>query len=149
MAAGSNKSKPHVLFLPSFYSDPDKPLLGSFFKEQAQAVRKAGLTVGVAYVEPRRLRALRIGALKENHGQITSCEEDGLPTTRLRGWNPLLQSVPGGLVWSLATRFLVGRYVMRFGRPDVIHAHNAHWAGFAAYQIWRRSGIPYVVTEHS
>jgi glycosyltransferase involved in cell wall biosynthesis len=38
---------------------------------------------------------------------------------------------------------------MRLGRPDVIHAHNAHWAGFAAYQVWRHLGIPYVVTEHS
>src|SRR6266568_3318607 len=83
MAAGSKRSKPHVLFLPSFYNDPDKPLVGSFFKEQAQAVAKAGLKVGVAYVEPRRLRALRISALKKNHGQITSDEEDGVPTMRL------------------------------------------------------------------
>jgi glycosyltransferase involved in cell wall biosynthesis len=149
MVAGSKRSTAHVLFLPSFYSDPDKPLVGSFFKEQAQAVRKAGLKVGVAYVEPRRLRALRINTLKENHGQITSGEEDGLPTMRLRGWNPHLQSAAGGLIWSRVTRFLVRRYVMRLGRPDVIHAHNAHWAGFAAYQVWRHLGIPYVVTEHS
>jgi len=148
MASERDRLKPHVLFLPSFYVDPEKPVLGIFFKEQAQAVRKAGLKVGVAYVEPRRLRALRFGTLKENHGQITSGEEDGLPTLRLRGWNPLLQTVAGGLVWALATRFLVGQYVKRFGRPEIIHAHNAHWAGFAAHQIWRYSGIPYVVTEH-
>jgi len=149
MACERDGLKPHVLFLPSFYIDPEKPVLGIFFREQAQAVRKAGLTVGVAYVEPRRLRAFRFGALKENHGQITSGEEDGLPTVRLRGWNPLLQTVLGGLIWTLATRVLVGRYIKRFGRPDIIHAHNARWAGFAAYKIWRRSGIPYVVTEHN
>ena len=139
----------HVLLLPSFYSDPDKPVLGSFFKDQAQALRKAGLTVGVAYVEPRRLRAIRISRLRENHGQITSGEEDGLRTMRLHGWNPLLQYFPGGIVWSFATRLLVRRYIRTYGRPDLIHAHNAHWAGFAAYQISGELGIPYVITEHS
>lgn len=148
MTVEQGKSKPHVLFLPSFYMDPDKPVLGIFFKEQTQAVRMAGMRVGVGYVEPRSLRAFRIRALIKNHGQITTSEEDGLPTMRLHGWNPLLNTFIGGWIWSLATYYLVGRYVKRFGRPDIIHAHNAQWAGFAAYQVWRRMGIPYVITEH-
>lgn len=143
------KSVRHVLILPSFYSDPDKPVIGSFFKEQVQALRKAGLQVGVAYVEPRSLRALGVRSLKENYGQITIAEEESVPTMRLHGWNPLLQTWGGGFVWSIATRFLVRRYIEHYGRPDVIHAHNALWGGFASYLVQQRLGIPYVLTEHS
>lgn len=40
-------------------------------------------------------------------------------------------------------------YVERFGRPDLIHAHNTLNAGLLAHEINRRTGIPYVLTEHS
>lgn len=41
----------HVLFLPSFYSDKEKTILGSFFKEQALAILRAdlGIKIGIAY----------------------------------------------------------------------------------------------------
>lgn len=41
------------------------------------------------------------------------------------------------------------RYSSRFGRPDLIHAHNAINAGLLAERINRRTGIPFVLTEHS
>jgi glycosyltransferase involved in cell wall biosynthesis len=41
------------------------------------------------------------------------------------------------------------RYVERFGRPDLIHAHNALSAGLLAARIRRLDGTPYVLTEHS
>jgi glycosyltransferase involved in cell wall biosynthesis len=40
-------------------------------------------------------------------------------------------------------------YLARFGRPDVIHAHNLNPAGLLAHRISKESKIPYVVTEHS
>src|SRR5258706_5276891 len=40
-------------------------------------------------------------------------------------------------------------YCERFGRPDVIHAHNLNPAGLLAHRISKESKIPYVVTEHS
>ena len=40
-------------------------------------------------------------------------------------------------------------YCERFGRPDVIHAHNLNPAGLLADRISRESKIPFVVTEHS
>jgi glycosyltransferase involved in cell wall biosynthesis len=145
----SLKSHPHILFLPSFYSDPDKPVVGSFFKEQALAVASIGIKVGLAYYEPRSIRKFGISSLKENHFQITSSQESELTVLRLHGFNPYLQSTLGGLVWSLFTEYLVNRYIAIHGRPDLIHAHNALWAGYAANRINRRLGIPYVLTEHS
>lgn len=139
----------HVLILPSFYTDTEKPVVGAFFKEQALALHKMGTEVHIAYVEPRRLRALSRYRIIENHFQITFSEEDGLPTMRMRGWNPLMQTVPGALVWSLLTERLIDCYVKRFGAPDLIHAHNSLWAGYAASKVKKRYDIPYVVTEHS
>ena len=40
-------------------------------------------------------------------------------------------------------------YVARFGLPDLIHAHNALYAGLLAKKINLRYSIPYVLTEHS
>ena len=39
-------------------------------------------------------------------------------------------------------------YVARYGKPDILHAHCAKWAGYAAMKIGRKYGIPYVITEH-
>jgi L-malate glycosyltransferase len=148
MATGNNRDY-HVLVLPSFYSDPEKPVSGIFFKEQAVALQRAGMRVGVAYVEPRRLRSFRLSHLKKNHFQMTEGVEAGVTTLRLRGWNLLLQYDLGGLLWARMTKALVNRYIALFGRPDVIHAHNTHWAGYAAYLVSKSTGIPYVITEHS
>jgi glycosyltransferase involved in cell wall biosynthesis len=39
-------------------------------------------------------------------------------------------------------------YVKKYGKPDVLHAHCAKWAGYAAMQIAQAHGMPYVITEH-
>jgi len=41
------------------------------------------------------------------------------------------------------------RYVAEFGKPDLIHAHNALNAGLLADTLRERYGVPYVLTEHS
>ncbi len=43
---------------------------------------------------------------------------------------------------------MVDDYVSRYGKPDLIHAHCAKWAGQAAMLEGRKYDIPYVVTEH-
>jgi glycosyltransferase involved in cell wall biosynthesis len=40
-------------------------------------------------------------------------------------------------------------YCERFGRPHLIHAHNTLNAGLLAHRVRQRTGIPYVLTEHS
>jgi glycosyltransferase involved in cell wall biosynthesis len=40
-------------------------------------------------------------------------------------------------------------YVNKYGRPDVVHAHNFLYAGFAAAELKNKHGIPFVLTEHS
>lgn len=139
----------HVLVMPSFYPTRERPTLGRFFRDQAEAVHGSGLRVGVISAEVRSLRTLTPAALRESHFQVEVSYEGGIPTIRLRGWNPLAQTSLGALVWGVEMNRLARRYVKEFGRPDIVHAHNALWAGVAARDVARTVRCPYVVTEHS
>ncbi|HEY9113237.1 MAG TPA: glycosyltransferase, partial [Bacteroidales bacterium] len=44
---------------------------------------------------------------------------------------------------------LFKKYIEKYGKPDVIHAHFAIWSGVIAYQISKEFNIPYLITEHS
>ena len=144
-----HKSSLRILVLPSCYPEEDTPLNRIFFKEQAVALHRHGIRADVVYVEARLLRNFALMKLKGNHFQVAETAEDGVLTVRMKGWNTLTQTLPGALLWTLLTLVLVMRYCSRHGKPDVIHAHEALWAGYAAYIISKWFNIPYVVTEHS
>jgi len=137
-----------VLFLPSFYPSLGRPGLGLFFRKQAVALSRAGCDVHVLYWEPRSLRKLSIAGLR-NTFSVKEEHVEGVLEFRRLGWNPGLASVGGVDLWSRFVRGLMRRYLARHGEPDVIHAHNAWAAGFAAHQIRMEYGFPYVLTEHS
>lgn len=139
----------HVLVLPSFYPSAAKPSAGIFFQDQVLALHRAGVRVGVVHAEMRSLRRLGFRALRESHFQVRVTHEGGVPVLRMHGWNPLAQAVVGARVWRWETSHLVRQYVRRFGRPDVVHAHNALWAGAAALAAASTLDRPYVITEHS
>lgn len=138
-----------VLMLPSFYSYPGHERVGSFFRDQAVALARAGADVGVAFVEPRSLRDLSLRSLGESHWQTVSQRELGVWTLRQKGWNTGLRTVCGSRLWaSLLTRRVLRNCTGPL-RPRIIHAHNALYAGLAARAIAERLRIPYVVTEHA
>lgn len=138
-----------VLILPSFYCSSQHPTTGIFFKDQAQALLRAGIEVDVLFKEARSLREFSFPALIQNHGQRKYVVEDNIFTMRQCGWNPGVASTRGGRRWSKQTLALFHSYQFQRGLPDVIHAHNSLWAGYAAFMISERFGIPYVLTEHS
>ena len=147
MATGTAQRDLHVLVLPSFYPTRHQPYSGTFFRDWACALQRAGVTVGIAYVEGRSLRDLSLAAMRDTRFQITSALEDGIPVVRLSGWNTLAQWTPGGLVWARLSQRVIREYIARYGRPDLIAAQSATWGGLAAYQARARWGIPYVITE--
>ncbi len=137
----------HVLVIPSWYASEYNPANGGFFRDQCLALHRAGAQVGVVYPELRRLRSFRPAALAANHFQTQWLDDDGVPTLRYQGWAaPARVNLP---LWRRAALRLFDRYVERFGRPDLIHAHGAQTAGCAAAYIKSRRDIPYVLTEHS
>jgi hypothetical protein len=139
----------HVLFLPSWYSTPEAPWSGTFFKSQAAALARAGARVGVAFVEMRSLRGLSGAAVRQSHFQAEWSEECGVTYVRLKAWNPLAQTTAGAKIWALLSQRLVRRYVASVGTPDIIHAQAALWAGRVAVRSARALSRPSVVTEHS
>ena len=53
------------------------------------------------------------------------------------------------LSWIRAGLACFEEYQKKEGVPDVIHAHNAIYAGMLAAEIKRRYGLRYILTEHS
>lgn len=133
--------------MPSWYPSAEHPLNGVFFQDQARALRDAGHRVGVLFPHLRRLRSFGIRPLRENHGQITSEMEEGIPTVRWNGWNVPAARLRPRLFSDKAERLLI-TYRDEFGAPDLVHAHSCFWAGAAAERLRRRYGLPYVLTEH-
>ncbi len=50
--------------------------------------------------------------------------------------------------WIKIVRQMFKQYVAENGKPDIIHAHCAKWAGYAASLISKEYSIPFVITEH-
>lgn len=141
----------HVLLLTSAYPTPERPARGIFFRDQAYALLRNGMHVGViAAPRLRSLRTLLSGSASSRHvpvGEFLEVE-DGLPTARGCRWG-----VPGAarlnrILWMKEVHRLIALYISRYGRPDLMHAHGALWAGAAAARIADKD-LPYVVTEHS
>jgi glycosyltransferase involved in cell wall biosynthesis len=139
----------HVLVIPLSYPTSDEPARGCFYREQAIALRGHGLCVGVIaplfrslrqLFSPKRNRTRGFRALDDNGVATLICERwarfGPTPRLHLRDWIRV-----GGRLFS--------SYVDRHGHPDVIHAHGTLAAGQLAKVICKRTGIPYVVTEHS
>jgi len=137
----------HVLMILSWFESPSAPTKGVYFRDQAEALHRAGSTVGIAYPECRSLRTISARAVLENHWQIVEEHLNGVTTLRVAGWNPGVARLRARAHLAGADR-LVDRYIRRFGRPDILHAQATLWGGVAASHISRRLGIPFVITEH-
>jgi len=138
----------HVLFIPSWYSTPDQPVHGTFFRDQALAVHKQGVNTGVVFPELRTLEGSSPGEWPARRYQITDNDDHGVPTMRVIGWRiPRAKRLTRKL-WVNQVQRLIKQYVRRHGVPDLIHAHCVHDAGVAALEANSNWRIPYVVTEH-
>ena len=138
----------HILLLPSWYPEPPDSTDGIFFREQAHALARAGLRVGVAaplFRSPRRRREIFAG----RYG--TRVFSDGPIPTYTAHSTYLCPPLPhfDRERWLAAGMKLFARYLAEQGRPDILHAHAVNHGGILAQRIAARHGIPYVITEHS
>lgn len=133
----------HILEIPSFFT----PYGGEFCLEQAKALKALGHEV-------RILSNVQLGFTigGKDFLVLPSCrfehERDGVT---------IYQSYQRGVPmmvrhnvkrWVTIVRSMFADYVNKYGRPDILHAHCAKWAGYAAMLIGREYHIPYVITEH-
>ena len=115
----------HLVLTPSWYPDRRHPHNGSFFRDQARMLQRAGMRVGVIALTPASVWRARRG--------LSVDVEDGVVV--VRGDVPM---VPKGIVPGDRTsaRAAAGRAADLYDRtvrelggadpvPDVVHAHSA------------------------
>ena len=132
-----------ILILPSWYP-PDG---GYFFKEHSEAILKMGWKTDVLVcrlVGVRKLMQAGFSALRRYH----VAQEEGLRVIRT-SYRKLPGNEPYNIAaWARHTLSTYRRYEKEFGRPDLLLAHSATWAGYAAFLIRQKFGIPYIIVEH-
>ena len=133
----------HILEIPSFFT----PYGGEFCLDQAKALKAVGYEV-------RILSNVQLGFSigGKDYFVLPSCryehEQDGITV-----FQSFQRGVPKAIRWNMKRWVAIvcdmfDDYVARYGKPDILHAHCAKWAGYAAMKISRKYGIPYVITEH-
>ena len=139
----------HALLIPSWFDTAEKPWRGTFFRDQARALQRQGLRVGIACVERRSCSGLRFSSFRNNHFQTEIEDDGGISIARMKAWSIFVQTTAGARLWCALMKRVVDRYIRLHGVPDVIHAHAALWGGYAAAAIARTLDRPFVITEHS
>ncbi len=133
----------HILELPSFFP----PHGGLFCLEQAKALKAMGHEVRIVSV-------VELGITRDGASYFTaSWREEKNTMEGVEVFSSYMRAVPKAVRYNIShwvdfCEKAVDRYIRRYGKPDVLHAHCCKNAGLAAQAISRRLGIPYVITEH-
>jgi glycosyltransferase involved in cell wall biosynthesis len=137
----------NILIIPAFFQTKDKPTQGSFFMEQAVALKKAGHNVVIIYADTYSIKCIGdfIG-YKEENVEISQ----GIKIYRKKAFCPSKHGMEGyreafsKIILELYNSVIAGKIEI-----DIIHAHCCVWAGYAAMKLSDNTGIPYVITEHA
>lgn len=155
------------------------PVAGIFQYHQAAVLKEAGHKVGALSVRlsfsiPMLLKAvaLRCFGKKANNATdaysvkglvelgyrkifrpetfIQTEEKNGISIVRIDGfyYTPPVDN-RNHYGWVKAGHAAFRYYLKHYGKPDVLHAHNALYAGLLAKKLSEVYRIPYVLTEHS
>ena len=133
-----------VLILTSWYPHPGQPYNGIFVKRKAEALKHRA-DVAVLFV---------VGVETGAPGYtVRHSREPGMEVWSVFYRRP--RRLPGPLAAAVdRIRYLrasvigLGRVRRFFGRPDLVHLHVVHPAGYVALALKLFAGIPYVLTEH-
>lgn len=140
----------HILLLVQSYVTAriDDPRLGAKFKIHLQEYARSGMKTGLIAVYQRGYTAADV---LRNKGFLFRDQDHACPVIRDTLFDTLLRRLPKMEIFrrrSTLSLRAANAYIHDFGRPDIIHAHGATWAGLAAMHIREKLGIPYVLTEH-
>ena len=137
----------HILIIPSWYSGNLDDVNGSFFREQAIALRKSDYKVGVIAPIFRSMRDVKglftkgCGTKYQNDAGVDTYRYHTINIPKLRGFERFR--------WTNIGLSLYKKYVKNHGVPDLVHVHSMINGGFLAYEIKKKFNVPYVITEHS
>jgi glycosyltransferase involved in cell wall biosynthesis len=141
----------HILIIPSWYSAKHNPIRGSFFRDQALALVRAGHQVGML-VPPSRFRTFNgLREVAANwHKSPTAIEisnDSGIIVYRMPWWGWLPTIFP---LWREKLVLQVfEQYCQAQGIPQILHGHSILYGGYLAAFIGKKRAIPSILTEHS
>lgn len=131
-----------ILMIPSWYPTEQAPLLGTFYKEQAEMLAAGGASVAVAYVNVD-------GDMNWNHHGVRAFTENGVATyiDTHPNFTPRMEA---GRRWQ-RTRMLKKLYqriLREWGRPDVVNLRSS-LQGYEAMALCAQEDLPLFFMEHS
>lgn len=137
----------NVLIVPSWYEARPGAQLGSFFREQALALKRAGCNVLVADATFQSMKSLKGEILFS----IQKKDDEGLMTYSyfIPSFGFMRFPRIAASVYAKNLERLILSIIEDGHKVDVIHAHSFFCAGVAATRLGKKYGIPVVVTEHS
>lgn len=138
-----------ILVLPSWYP----PRGGEFFREHSQALAAEGLDVTVlASIQTSvRKHGLKPFFWGTDFPQKTT--DANISPGSFQEVRSLYRTIPllhkaNIMGWISHMGNLTKRWIRENGLPDLVQVHSSIWAGVAAAQINKTTGVPYVITEH-
>lgn len=133
----------HILEIPSFFP----PYGGLFCLDQAKALQALGHEVRIL---SNVQLAITIGVKDYLCLPYRRYEYDLEGVTVFQSYQRGIPKIVHYNVcrWVSIVCSMFRDYVRRYGRPDILHAHCAKWAGYAAMTLKEEYHIPYVITDH-
>ncbi len=132
-----------VLVIPGWYPGKYTPQNGNFYVEQVKYLHQAGVDVAVITADLDYRYYLHFDGFFRKR---TFSVEDNVPIFRISGGGFPKINIFFLDLWSQKLYELYERYVAKFGKPDIIHAHN-FWGGYVAMKLSQKEEIPYVFSE--
>ena len=133
----------NILIIPSWYSTADNPTNGSFFREQAQAIKEKGNNVIVAFVEVKLLSD------KSTKDRVKVINDNGIKTYRLiQGKIPKTGNIGTAIAFRKGLRKIY-KELIKEENIDIVHLHSCIWGGLGGAFIAKKLNVPLVITEHS
>ena len=133
----------NVLIIPSWYSTKENLTNGSFFREQAQALRESGVNVIVAFVE------VRLVSLENINEKVEVFNEEGIKTYRIiQGKLPKTGNVGTAIAFKSGLKKIY-KEIIKENSIDIVHLHSCIWGGLGGAFIAKKLSVPFIITEHS
>ncbi|WP_313036201.1 glycosyltransferase [Acinetobacter sp.] len=141
----------HILFIPAWYSiDKEDNQTGSFFLEQAQALRDCGHDIGIFYCNKISIKKIiEVISLKiKGRSRYGIYIEDNINFTLL----PILIISKKFFLYRRIYKYFFSIYlkfyIKKYGEPDIIHFHSMWGMNEIPSFIRMKYNFPVVITEH-
>ncbi|TEB08216.1 Glycogen synthase [Pelotomaculum schinkii] len=137
----------NILIIPSWYPSKSNPHIGSFFREQAIALQRAGHHVIILNATYQR----KSSYFDSDNFKLKILNDEGVKVYSYVTPSFGIVRAKRLMCWNFFRRIrrIYHRIIADGEKINIIHAHSFMPAGYGAYKLGKVYDIPVVVTEHS